>query len=70
VVHTQTHSGGIPEYPALVQKYLGIVTPGWLQMYGEMFPQTVRIAITPEWAGLIDAGSGEYMPSAIVAAMR
>jgi hypothetical protein len=68
-VHTEIFSGGIPEYPQLVQKYLGIVTPGWLEMYNTMFPQTVRIAITPEWAGLIDAGSGEYLPGAIVSAM-
>jgi hypothetical protein len=64
-----SYEGGIPEYRALVQKYVGILTPAWLEMYQSMFPWTVRMAITPEWVGLIDAGSGEYMPGAIVHAM-
>ena len=67
--HIQICDGGAPEYPALVQKYLGILTPGWLEMYQQMFSKTARIAITPEWVGLLDLGSGEYLPSEIVKAM-
>jgi hypothetical protein len=68
-LENRTYDGAIPEYPALVQKYVGILTPAWLEMYKAMFPATVRMAITPDWVGLIDAGSGEYMPGAIVHAM-
>ena len=68
-MHCTTHEGGIPEYPALVQKYVGILTPAWLEMYKAMFPWTVRMAVTPEWVGIIDAGSGAYMPQAIEHAM-
>lgn len=68
-MHLSQFEGGVPEYPALVQKYVGILTPAWLEMYRSMFPWTVRMAVTPEWVGLIDAGTGEFMPQAIEHAM-
>ena len=68
-VQVQLCDGGIPEYPQLVQKYLGILTPGWLEMYHQMFPQTARLAITPEWVGLLDLVSGQYLPRELVKAM-
>ena len=68
-VQVQLCDGGVPEYPQLVQKYLGILTPGWLEMYHQMFPQPARLAITPEWVGLLDLVSGQYLPRELVNAM-
>lgn len=62
--------GEIPEYPAIAQKYLGEEqAQGWRQQYSQMFPQAIRIAVRPEWAGIIDIASGIRFPSAIEAAM-
>ena len=61
--------GEIPEYAAMTQKYLGDASAGWREQYKQMFPTAKRIAITPEWANLLDFGTMAFVPSALEAAM-
>lgn len=57
-----------PEYLVMSQHYLG---PGggsaWVEQYRAMFVQHARIALRPEWAGIIDMET--RFPSAIERAM-
>lgn len=60
--------GEAPEYVEMTDKYLGSEAVGWRANYAAMFPQVMRIAVRPEWAGLVDLGAG-YLPGSIIKAM-
>jgi hypothetical protein len=66
--HSQVCDGEVPEYADMVRKYLGDEAGVWLDMYSALFPHPVRIALKPEWAGIIDAENNR-LPSAVMAAM-
>jgi hypothetical protein len=67
-IHSEVVEGEIPEYPAMTLRYLGKEgSELWRAQYAALFPQPIRIAIRPEWAGLIDVQT--RLPSAIMAAM-
>jgi hypothetical protein len=66
--HSETVEGEIPEYPAITKRYLGEEAAGaWRAQYAQMFPQTIRISVRPEWVALIDVQT--RVPSAIGTAM-
>lgn len=47
--------GVVPEYAAAAERYFGREQGrAWVQQLGTMVPSMVRIAITPEWVGLLD----------------
>lgn len=53
----------LPEYTALVARYLGAEqVASWVEQYSSTFPQSARIAIRPQWVGIIDVES--HFPSA------
>src|SRR5439155_19213150 len=48
-------AGVVPEYAMAAQRYFGADQGReWVKQVGGMFPQMVRIAITPEWVALLD----------------
>lgn len=50
-----TVDGVVPEYAAAAERYFGREQGrAWVQQLGTMVPSMVRIAITPEWVGLLD----------------
>jgi hypothetical protein len=58
------HDGIIPEYKAYSYRYMGQEGgDAWLQQLAPLAPKMVRIAIRPEWVGLIDFEG--RLPSAI-----
>lgn len=67
-VTSQIIDGEVPEYAAMTDRYLGEeAAKGWRAQYAQMFPRPIRIAITPEWVGLVDVQS--RFPSAIARAI-
>jgi hypothetical protein len=49
------HDGIIPEYVTYCHRYMGEAgATAWLQQLGAMISQMARIAIRPEWVGVID----------------
>ena len=47
--------GVAPEYASAAERYFGPEQgKAWVQQMAAMCPQMVRIAITPEWVGLLD----------------
>jgi Pyridoxamine 5'-phosphate oxidase len=51
----ETMSGICPEYAAAAERYFGPQQgKGWVQQLSSMSPQMARIAIKPEWVGLLD----------------
>jgi hypothetical protein len=47
--------GMVPEYAAAAEGYLGAENgQGWVKQLREKSPGMVRIAITPEWVGVLD----------------
>ncbi len=51
----ETVEGVVPEYAAAAERYFGEEQgKGWVQMVGQMFPETTRVRIRPEWVGIID----------------
>jgi PPOX class probable F420-dependent enzyme len=47
--------GIIPEYAAAAERYFGAERgQAWINQLKKMVPGMVRIAITPEWVGIID----------------
>jgi hypothetical protein len=63
------HDGIIPEYVAYCERYMGKESAaGWLQQVGAMWSQMIRIAIKPEWVGLIDFE--QRFPSKVEEAME
>jgi PPOX class probable F420-dependent enzyme len=50
-----TVDGVPPEYAAAARRYMGEEQgAGWVANVERMFPQTARIAIRPEWVGILD----------------
>ncbi|MBZ0283404.1 MAG: pyridoxamine 5'-phosphate oxidase family protein [Anaerolineae bacterium] len=60
--------GVVPEYVLAAKRYMGDEAgAGWIQQVSSMFPQTTRITLVPEWAGVLDFE--RRFPSAIEKAM-
>ena len=67
-VRSEVVEGEVPEYAAMTRRYLGEEgSLAWRAQYASMFPQTIRVAIQPNWVGLIELPT--RLPSAIEAAM-
>src|SRR5512146_2096755 len=48
-------NGIVPEYAAAAERYFGAaMAQGWLGQLQTMVSSMVRIAVTPEWVGLLD----------------
>jgi hypothetical protein len=59
-----THEGIIPEYTAYCIRYMGQEGgEAWLQQVSQLIKTMVRIAIRPEWVGIIDFET--RLPSAV-----
>lgn len=53
--HLQTVDGVVAEYALAAERYFGRDQgQGWIQQLSGMVPNMVRIAVTPEWVGLLD----------------
>lgn len=66
--HTTLVEGEVPEYPAMTKKYLGEEgSQAWRAQYAQMMPRSMRIAVQPEWVGLVDVET--RFPSAIAKAI-
>jgi hypothetical protein len=51
----ETVAGVIPEYAAAAERYFGTQQgKAWVQQLSSKSPQMARIAIKPEWVGLLD----------------
>jgi PPOX class probable F420-dependent enzyme len=51
----ETVAGVVPEYAAAAERYFGTQQgKAWVQQLSSKGPQMARIAITPEWVGLLD----------------
>ena len=62
------HDGIIPEYIAYCKRYMGEEGAAtWLQQIAPLVPKMERIAIQPEWVGIIDFE--RRFPSAVERAM-
>src|SRR5499427_11064792 len=65
---TETIDGVVPEYVACAERYFGKEQgQTWVGQAKQMFPQMLRISISPEWVSVIDFE--KRFPSAIEAAM-
>jgi len=63
-VHLQTIHGIVPEYAKAAERYFGPEQgKAWVTQLASMIQDMVRIAITPEWVGLLDFQS--RFPSAL-----
>jgi hypothetical protein len=63
-----THEGIIPEYKAYCYRYMGQEGgDAWLQQLGPLVPSMIRIAIRPEWVGILDFDT--RLPSAVESAI-
>lgn len=64
-----THEGIIPEYAAYCTRYMGQEGgAAWLQQVSFLMKTMVRVAIRPEWVGIIDFET--RMPSAVERAIE
>lgn len=64
-----THDGIIPEYTAYCIRYMGQEGgEAWLQQVSFLMKTMVRVAIRPEWVGIIDFET--RMPSAVERAIE
>lgn len=60
--------GVVPEYAAAAQRYFGEAQGrAWVEHVRTLFPRMARIAMRPEWVGILDFET--RFPSAIAAAM-
>jgi PPOX class probable F420-dependent enzyme len=51
----ETVAGVVPEYAAAAERYFGIQQgKAWVKQLSSKSPQMARIAIKPEWVGLLD----------------
>lgn len=67
--HMTTHQGIIPEYKAYCYRYMGQEGgEAWLQQVSQLISTMVRVAIRPEWVGLIDFET--RLPSAVERAIE
>jgi len=70
VATTQHADDIVPEYVLMAHRMLGAGAEGWLQQVKAMLPAMhgmARIAITPQWAGILDFE--QRFPSALEKAM-
>ena len=64
-----SHEGIIPEYKAYCYRYMGQEGgDAWLQQVSQLIHTMVRIAIRPEWVGLLDFET--RLPSAVERAIE
>ena len=64
----ETISGIVPEYALAAERYYGAEAAGqWLTTLASVSTQMTRVAITPEWVGIIDFE--QRFPNAIERAM-
>jgi hypothetical protein len=67
--HLSMHEGIIPEYVAYCKRYMGEEGAAqWLGQIGALWPNMARIAITPEWVGVLDFQ--QRLPSEVERAME
>ncbi|MCA0457965.1 MAG: pyridoxamine 5'-phosphate oxidase family protein [Chloroflexi bacterium] len=67
-VDTSVINGVVPEYALAAERYFGVEGgQGWINQVKGMFTQMARVAVTPEWVGILDFE--QRYPSAIAAAM-
>ena len=67
-VNLSLHDGIIPEYVAYCKRYMGENgAAAWLQQLAPVVPKMVRIAILPQWVGILDFE--KRFPSAVERAM-
>ena len=53
--HLQSMKGVVPEYAAAAERYFGAAQgQAWVKQLAAMVDSMVRIAIRPEWVGLLD----------------
>jgi hypothetical protein len=63
-----TVDGMVPEYAWSAERYFGPEQgKGWVEQVSKLSPQMVRVAITPEWVGILDFE--QRFPSALERAM-
>jgi hypothetical protein len=68
IAQVETVQGVVPEYAAAAQRYFGEAQGrAWVEHVRTLFPRMARIAVRPEWVGLLDFET--RFPSAIAAAM-
>ncbi len=61
--------GMVPEYALSAERYFGPEQgKGWVAQVSKLTPQMARVAITPEWVGLLDFE--KRFPSALERAME
>jgi len=66
--HYQLVEGEVPEYAEITRRYLGEEgSQAWRAQYAQRFPKPVRIAVKPEWIGLVDVQT--RFPSVIAKAI-
>jgi hypothetical protein len=64
----ETVQGVVPEYAAAAQRYFGQAQErAWVEQVRPLFSRMARIAVRPEWVGILDFET--RFPSAIAAAM-
>jgi hypothetical protein len=64
----ETVEGVVPEYAAAASRYFGEEQgAGWVQQVGSLFSHMTRIAVRPDWVGILDFE--QRFPSAIANAM-
>jgi hypothetical protein len=64
----ETVQGVVPEYALAAQRYFGEAQGrAWVEQVRTLFPRMARIAVRPEWVGILDFET--RFPSAIAAAM-
>ena len=64
----ETVQGIVPEYALAAQRYFGEAQGrAWVEQVRPLFPSMARIAVRPEWVGVLDFEA--RFPSAIAAAM-
>jgi hypothetical protein len=66
--HVTMMDGIVPEYGLAMKRYMGEEGgEAWLKQIGQMFSKMARVAVTPEWVGILDFQ--QRFPSAIEKAM-
>ena len=66
---TSVETGIIPEYIAAMKRYMGEEGgTAWLQQMEKLAPRMGRIAVTPEWVGILDFE--QRFPSKVEEAME
>lgn len=67
--HVTIVDGIVPEYALHCKRYLGEEgAEAWLKQIGPLSPKMARVAITPEWVGILDFQT--RLPSAIEKAIE